>query len=104
MNLKTINHPDEIPTFQSVEEEAAFWDTHEFGPAYPFQETGIAEDSQATLTRVPAKERSMTMRMSVAHYDQLAALAHARGIGPSTLARMWLLERLGAEEQEKTAR
>ena len=40
----------------------------------------------------------MAVRLDARTIDRLAEAGRAKGLGPSTLARMWLLERL---EQEK---
>ncbi len=44
----------------------------------------------------------LTLRLDKADREQLAKQAKAKGIGPSTLARMWLKERLRQEVQAET--
>ena len=81
-----------IPAFANVEEEAEFWDTHDF--------TDFAEEStpvQITVGRV-LQER-LTLRLDQADRQALAKYAREKGLGPSTLARMWLKERLRQEAQ-----
>jgi hypothetical protein len=82
-----------IPGFANVEEEAAFWDTHDF--------TDFAEESTPVLISVgqDLAER-LTLRLDQADRQELVKHAREKGIGPSTLARMWLKERL---RQEATA-
>jgi hypothetical protein len=85
-----------IPAFASVEEEAAFWDTHDI--------TDFTEESTAVQIIVgqDLAER-LTLRLDQADRRELAKRAREKGVGPSTLARMWLKERL-REEAEAEAR
>ena len=89
-----LGHPTEphgrIPDFANVEEEAAFWDTHDF--------TDFLEESvpvQITVGQELAER--LTLRLDQADRQELARRARAMGVGPSTLARMWLKERLRQE-------
>lgn len=56
-----------------------------------------------TIRRPPGGKMAMgvavRVRMTGEQYDQLRAAAAARGIGPSTLLRMWGLERLAQERE-----
>ena len=79
-----------IPAFTNVEEEAAFWDTHDF--------TDFAEEStpvQVTVGQELAER--LTLRLDRADREKLAKHAREKGIGPTTLARIWLKERLRQE-------
>jgi hypothetical protein len=79
-----------IPAFQSLEEEAAFWDTHDI--------TDFAEESTPVQLIVGQElAERLTLRLDQADRQKLARHARAKGIGPSTLARMWLKERLRQE-------
>ncbi len=81
-----------IPGFANVEEEAAFWDTHDF--------TDFAEEStpvQMTVGQELAER--LTLRLDHADRQELVTHAREKGIGPSTLARMWLKERLRKEAE-----
>lgn len=79
-----------IPDFASVEEEAKFWDSHDF--------TEFEDETQPVKVRF-AKNLSqvVALRLDAESLAVLRALAKDRGIGPTTLARMWILERLKAE-------
>jgi len=81
-----------IPRFKSREEEADFWDTHS---------TTEFEDEFVEVKMEVARPliHTLAVRMDAKTIDRLAAVGRKKGIGPSTLARMWLLERL---EQEST--
>lgn len=75
-----------IPSFQNIEEEAVFWDTHSILD-FP--------DAIESIEFVPAKkDASITVRLDWADRVRLKAEAEKMGIGPSTLARIWIKERL----------
>lgn len=80
----------QIPKFKSYKDEANFWDTH-----------SIADfKGQLQKTRVKvAKEVKLTytVRLEKQVIEKLDAIARDKGIGPRTLARMWLLEKLKQE-------
>ena len=79
-----------IPAFYFVEEEAAFWDTHDV--------TDFAEESTPVLLTVGQEmAERLTPRLDQTDQHELARHAHEKGIGPSTLARLWLKERLRHE-------
>jgi hypothetical protein len=79
-----------IPNFATREEEAEFWDTHD---------TTDFEDEMKPVKVTFAKNLSepLSIRLDPDTLAQLRARAHEKGIGPTTLARMWLLERLRSE-------
>jgi predicted DNA binding CopG/RHH family protein len=83
-----------IPTFKTVEEEAAFWDTHDLTEF---------EDELEVVTDVKfvkAKpKRALTVRLEEETMNALTKEAHEKGIGPSTLARMVILEHLKRQHQ-----
>ena len=74
-----------LPEFASVEEEAAFWDTHS---------TADYEDEFKPVRVRFAKKLSegLTIRLDPETLEQVRAEAHERGIGATTLIRMWVLE------------
>ncbi|MGH2558798.1 MAG: CopG family antitoxin [Thermomicrobiales bacterium] len=87
-----------IPAFNNIEEEAAFWDSHDF--------TDFADESTPVQVTVgnDLAER-LTLRLDQFDRQELAKRARAKGIGPSTLARIWLKERLREEaEADATSR
>ena len=80
-----------IPTFQTVEEEAAFWDSHS------------SEEFEDELTSVEnvkfikaSSKKALTVRFDEDTFEELTREAREKGIGPSTLARMVILEHLRA--------
>ena len=85
-----------IPEFHSREEEAAFWDTHDF--------TEYTEGFKPVRVRF-AKNLSegITVRLDPGTLAELRSLAREKGMGPTTLARMWILERLQRQETREAA-
>ncbi|MDO8487192.1 MAG: CopG family antitoxin [Candidatus Curtissbacteria bacterium] len=78
-----------IPNFKSREEEAKFFDTHDMA------------DYQHEFKTVKVKfaknlSEGITIRFDKPTLEKLRELAHEKGLGPTTLARMWLLEKLQA--------
>jgi len=80
-----------VPHFKTVEEEAAFWDTH--SPLdYP-------DDFQPVATSVERPlEHILGVRLDAKTVEKLAAIGRKKGIGPSTLARIWIMEQIAELE------
>ncbi len=87
-------HRSPIPEFQSREEEAEWWDTHDLSEFW--DELGAAG---VTVSPKVLSERSMSVRLPEATLDQLRHKAQRKGLGHTTLARMWIMERLEEEER-----
>jgi predicted DNA binding CopG/RHH family protein len=84
MKTKQIS---KIPDFKNHEEEAKFWETHsvadyldEFKPVKAKFAKNLSE--------------GITIRFDQSTLTKLRKLAHNKGLGPTTLARMWILEHL----------
>jgi hypothetical protein len=91
MPKKKAPTPSRIPEFAGFEEEAAFWDTHS---------TADYEDEFKPVRVRVAKPLStgVTIRFDPETLHRLRAIAQEQGIGPTTLIRMWVLERLKQQE------
>jgi hypothetical protein len=76
-----------IPSFANRQEEAEFWDTHDFGDYWDETEPVDIEFSKSL-------SENLTVRLSPLVLKQLRQQATQMGVGPSTLARMWILEHL----------
>jgi hypothetical protein len=75
-----------IPAFNSIQEEMEFWDTHD---------TIDFADDLSGATYTPAKKDApISVRLDHSDRVLLKAEAEKMGIGPSTLARIWIKERL----------
>ncbi len=84
MKTKQIS---KIPDFKNREDEAKFWETHSVA------------DYLNEFTPVKAKfaknlSEGITIRFDQPTLTKLRKLAHNKGLGPTTLARMWILEHL----------
>ena len=80
-----------IPTFRTVEEEAAFWDTHS---SEEFADELTPVENVKFIKASPKK--ALTVRFDEDTLEELTKEAREKGIGPSTLARMVILEHLRA--------
>jgi hypothetical protein len=80
-----------IPQFKNREEEAEFWETHD---TTEFED----EFKEVRVKATRPLSHILAVRLDSRTIDRLAEVGRAKGLGPSTLARMWLLERL---EEEK---
>ena len=86
---KTSERPmGSVPTFANVQEAAEFWDTHS-----PLDFPDFFEEVEVSIRR-PGRKRGLTVKLDQATIDKLDSIARRQGIGPSTLARMWILDRL----------
>ncbi len=93
---RDLGYPTEshgrIPSFANREEEADFWDSHDVtefvGRELQLVEVSIGGELAERLT----------LRLNQDDRRELARRAREKGVGPSTLARMWLRERLRQEE------
>jgi hypothetical protein len=79
----------QIPTFSSVDEEAAFWDTHD---STEFE----AEFEPVTDTRFePARPRTaLTVQLDADTLARLTEQARRQGVSRSALVRAWIIDRL----------
>jgi hypothetical protein len=85
------NTKSRIPRFKTLDEEAEFWETH--------STTDFEDEFKEVRVKVARPlGHILAVRLDARTIDRLAEIGRAKGLGPSTLARMWLLERL---EQEK---
>lgn len=81
-----------IPAFNSIEEEASFWDTHDV--------TDYLEESRPVEITVGQElAERLTLRLERTDREDVVRRARAKGIGPSTLIRMWIKERLRQEAE-----
>ena len=76
-----------IPEFASRAEEAAFWETHSMANYW--------DDLKPVRVRFAKNlSQGITIRFDPPTLDKLRRQAQQKGIGPTTLARMWILEHL----------
>jgi hypothetical protein len=75
--------------FASLEEEAEFWDTHSVSEYW----------DQLEPVKVKASKnlsKGITVRFDEKTLGELRECAQKKGVGPTTVVRMWILERLHA--------
>ncbi len=85
-----------IPSFASIEEEAEFWDTHDTAD-FPDEFTPVEARVSLELAE------KLTLRLDRNDRDALARYARKKGIGPSTLVRMWVKEHLDQEAEAEAS-
>ena len=77
-----------LPRFKSEQEMADFWDNHS-----PLDYPDDFREVEVRFSR-PLIKRGLTIKLSEETIEELRQIAREQGIGPSTLARMWILEHL----------
>lgn len=86
MDKKIIFKGKKIPRFKSYEEEADFWDTHS-----PL-DYGTWKEVKLEVAR--PLEHILGVRLDAKTIDLLTKLGDEIGVGPSTLVRIWVMEKL----------
>ena len=86
-----------IPKFKSIEEEAKFWDRHSFTD---FEDE--LEDVKIVFDLDKPRDETLVVRVQKNVKDKLEKIARNKGLNISTLARMWLIERLQSMQTSKT--
>ena len=76
-----------VPSFTTLEEEAAFWDSHSIADYWEGAAEIGARNGQSL-------SRGLTIRLDAETLTALRAAARIKGLGPTTLARSWILEHL----------
>lgn len=79
-----------LPKFRSEEEEAEFWAHHDL--------TEFEEDLEPVEVEAVRGGQVISLRLPPRDLEALKRLAAAKGVGYSTLLRMWVRERLAAEQ------
>ncbi|MFI5272547.1 MAG: CopG family antitoxin [Ktedonobacterales bacterium] len=85
-----------IPAFSSYEEEAAFWDTHDFTD-FRDQTTPVRVRSTRGLNA------NVQVRFDTESDRELETFASERGLKKATLIRTWVLERLRQERERRVS-
>ncbi len=76
-----------LPEFQSRQEMAEFWDTHDFADY-------MDEFKPVKVRFAKNLSQPISIRLDPETLTELRSRAREKGIGPTTLARMWILEHL----------
>ena len=88
---KQSTSPNRIPPFTSIEEEAKFWDTHSTADYE-------GEFRRARVRFGKQLSRDITIHLDSRTMQKVRAAAHERGIGPTSLIRVWVLEQLSKQQ------
>lgn len=84
---KALRMKSRIPEFKSREEEAEWWDTHDI--------TDYLDELKPVKVRFSKNlSEGLTVRLDKQTLEGLRKEAHQKGVGPATLARMWIIEHL----------
>lgn len=81
------NAKSRIPEFKTIKEEARWWDTHDIADY-------LDELKPVEVHFAKNLSRGLTIRLDSNTLTKLRKQAKEKGIGPTTLIRMWVLERL----------
>jgi predicted DNA binding CopG/RHH family protein len=82
-----------IPDFKNYEEEAKWWETHNLADYQDEFEIVEAEFAKNL-------SHGLTIRLDPETLNKVRSLAKKKGLGPTTLIRMWILEDLEKLEQQ----
>lgn len=77
-----------IPAFNSIEEEAEFWDMHDLSEFFGV-EFQVVEGRDE-----PEISDRLIVPLAPADREELARQAEAQGLPPAVLVRLWIEERL----------
>lgn len=86
MDKKIILKGKKIPRFKSYEEEADFWDTH--------SPLDYGTWKEVKLKVAKPLVHILGVRLDAKTIDLLTKLGSEMGVGPSTLVRIWIMEKL----------
>ena len=78
-----------VPKFKTYEEEAHFWDTHN---VTDFEDETENVDIVFELSK--PRNETLMVRIQKDFKEKLEKVARRKGLNVSTLARMWLMEKL----------
>ncbi len=78
-----------IPKFKNYTDEAKFWDTHN---VTDFEDETKEVDIVFELDK--PRDETLILRVQKEIKDRLEKVARNKGLNVSTLARMWLMEKL----------
>lgn len=78
-----------IPKFKNYEEEAKFWDTHSFADDWD-----EFKDINLVVELHKPKDETIIVRLQKNLKDKLGKIAKSKGLNMSSLARLWLMEKL----------
>ncbi len=101
-SMKEIKSPEEIPDFETEEDEAEFWAQRSLGEEY-LKEMGPIPESVLPPAGKPQRARSkpIGVRFDDETIERLKALADRKHKGYQTLLKEFVTERLYEEEKRE---
>lgn len=96
--FKEINSPEEIPEFETEEEEREFWSTHSLSEEFFEKAEPIPE---GVLPPARPRTRPISLRFDEDMLERLKALAKTKHKGYQTLLKEFVVERLYEEEKRE---
>ena len=87
MKKKKIKFPDFNK--MSYKEEAEWWDTHDLGEFWD-----ELEDVDIVVELNKPRDETLVVRIQKGVKNKMERIASSRGLNISTLARMWIMEKL----------
>jgi hypothetical protein len=84
-----------IPQFANREEEANWWDAHDIADYWD-------EFKQVQLSFGRNLSEGITIRLQPETLAELRRRAAESGVGPTTLARMWIMDRLRTDRGKES--
>ena len=96
LSITTLRSLDEVPSFTSEAEEAAFWTTHELS-----DELLAHMDDVPEAVLPPPRTKPIPVRFDEDTVRRLKALATKRHKGYQTLLKEFVVERLYEEEKRE---
>lgn len=101
MITKKISKPKmkTVPKFKSLEEEAFFWDNHDFTDFFDFSKgkwgrLEFSENVEFVYGSGSRKDESVTIRFQSGLMKRLKEYSASKGLSVSSLIRMWSIEKL----------
>ncbi len=85
-----------IPQFKSIQEEAEFWDNHDLADYWD-------EFKPVKVRFAKNLSEGITVRFDPEVLATIRSQAREKGVGPTTLVRMWVLERLTEQQAGSSA-
>jgi predicted DNA binding CopG/RHH family protein len=96
--MTTIQSWDEVPAFNSEDEEAAYWETHRLSEALLTDtETDSTDPLLSPRGREHHRAQMISLRLDPELLGQLKQLAAARSTGYQPMIKRWIAERLAEE-------
>lgn len=86
MKIKTVKKGTIKPSspFKTLQDETKYWDTH----------SSVKIEKGAVAFHKANKSDTITIRFEPKYLQAIKGYAQRLGIGPTTLARMWIMEKL----------